>query len=163
MDIARTRELLLIQSALLFGGTIFAWSKLLPQIANFQSLYGTLFRFDNLSIPNPLLTACLYGSIAFLVALYWSVSLYQNPKYVSERRLRNFLFFCVVFAGSVVLSEVAVYYKLFTTAISVTCSPGVPPIETPCFYGMLFFIAAFFTSVFTTRHMKPVSEAASLV
>jgi hypothetical protein len=155
------KKLLGIQSLILLCGTIFAWSKLIPQFSNFQSLYGTLFRFSGCAIPNPLLTACLYGSTAFLIALFWSCSLYRKQKYVSERRLRNFLLFCVIFAASVVLYEAADYYKLFVAGtISVSCSPGVSPLQTPCFYGMLFFIAAFITSIFATRRLKFISETA---
>jgi hypothetical protein len=154
MDAPHSKNLLFIQSLVLFGGTIFAWSKLLPQIDTFQTLYGTLFRFNDLAVPNPLLTACLYGSTAFLVVLFWSVLVVQRPGYGSQRMLRNALLFCVVFAASVVASEAVEYYKLFDSAISVTCSPGVPPTQTPCFYGMLFFIAAFITSVYATRRLK---------
>jgi hypothetical protein len=154
-----TKKLLGIQSLFLFGGTIFAWSKLIPQFTNFQSQYGTLFRFHDLYIPNPLLTACLYGSTAFLVALYWSTLLYQNQTYVSERRLRNFLLFCVAFAGSVVAYEAVAYYHLFDSSTTAfICTPGVHPLQTPCFYGMLFFIGAFITSIFSTRRLKSVPE-----
>ena len=163
MDATHAKNLLLAQTFLLFGGAIFAWSKLLPQFAHFQSLYGTLLRFNDITIPNPFLTACLYGSTAFLVALYWSCRVYQDPHFVSARRLRNFLLFCVVFAGSVVLYEAALFYKLASiTTISVTCTPGVSPLQTPCFYGLLFFTAAFITSVFTTRFLKFVPEVVHL-
>ena len=53
------RGLLLVQTLLLFGGAIFAWSKLLPQFGDFQSRYGTLLHFNDLSIPNTFLTAGL--------------------------------------------------------------------------------------------------------
>jgi hypothetical protein len=59
--------------------------------------------------------------------------------------------FCVAFAGSVVLSEVAEYYHWVARTVSVTCSPGIPPLETPCFTGMLFFIAAAVVSIFAVR------------
>ncbi|MHB0865627.1 MAG: hypothetical protein ACYC1Y_01875 [Minisyncoccota bacterium] len=153
-----TRKLLVSQALMLLLGAMYAWSKLVPQISNFQSAYGTLFRFSDIAIPNPLATACLYGSIAFLVALFWSLTVYQKPSLVSERRLRNFLLLCVVFAASVFLSEVAAYYKLFATGISVTCSPGVTPFKTPCFYGMIFFIGAFISSVYATGRLVSVSE-----
>ena len=148
-----SRPLLALQSLLLFAGSLFAWSKLAPQLTGFYALYGTFFRVSDCAIPNPFVTACLYGSIAFLAALVWSLSAYQRPSFVSERRLRNFLAFCVVFAASVVLSETATYYKLVTTAVSVTCSPGVPPLQTPCFYGLVFFTASFITAVFATRRL----------
>jgi len=158
MDTTYEKKLLGIQSFALLCGTIFAWSKLIPQFNHFQSLYGTLFRFSDCTVPNPLLTACFYGSMAFLGALFWSLSVYKNPGLVSERRLRNFLLFCVIFAASVVLYEAAQYYKIFATnAVSVSCSPGVSPLRTPCFFGMLFFIAAFITSIFATRRFESVA------
>ena len=156
------KTILLLQSFLLFAGTVFAWSNLLPQGGNFLKLYGTLFRFTDISVPNPFLTACLYGSLAFLIAVYWSVRVYQRPQYAGERLLRNFLLFCVVFAGSVFLYEAADFYHLLGAgAVSVSCNPGTPPLSTPCFYGMLFFIGAFITSVFATRRLGPVSAAAA--
>lgn len=145
------KHLLGLQSIILFCGTIFAWSKLIPQFIAFYATYGTFLRFSDCVVPNPFMTACLYGSLAFVVALYWSVRLYLAPSATSERWLRNFLVFCVAFAGSVVLSEAAEYYKLFTGSVSVTCTPGVPPLETPCFVGMLFFIGALICSTFANR------------
>lgn len=137
------KNLLIVQTAVLFGGTIFAWSKLLPQMRDFWGLYGTLFHFADCAIPNPLTTACFYGSVAFVAALVWSTYLIGSP---SERRmkyLRDFLVFCVGFAASVFLYEAADYYKLFAgDALPISCSPGVHPLQTPCFYGMLFFISA---------------------
>jgi len=130
-----------------------AWSALVPQMTNFYALYGTFWHFTDCVIPNPFTTACLYGSTAFLVALYWSLVVYQKPTYMSQRYLRNFLLFCVVFAGSVLALEAAEYYKLIAPTVSVSCNPGASPIGTPCFYGTLFFIAACITSVFATRKM----------
>jgi len=138
------RGLLLVQTLVLFGGAIFAWSKLLPQFGD---------------LPRALATACFYGSTAFLAALYWSCCVYQRPALASERRLRNFLLFCVVFAASVVAYEAIVYYKLFGIGTTVfICTPGVSPLQTPCFYGLLFFIAAFALSVGVTRRLKSSSE-----
>lgn len=133
---------------------MFAWSKLVPQFTNFYAMYGTFFKFSGCIIPNPFATACLYGSIAFLIALFWSLSVFQYQNQASERWLRNFLLFCVVFAGTIVLLETATYYKLVAPTVSVTCSPGASPVTTPCFTGMLFFIAAFLASIFATRHLS---------
>lgn len=154
------KNLLGIQALVLLGGTIFAWSKLILQFDNFYSLYGTFLRFNDITIPNPLTTACFYGSLAFLVALFWSARMYQDTSHRSERLLRNFLLFCVVFAVSVFAYELIVFYKLFGFhANAFICTPGVHPTQTPCFYGMLFFIVAFITSVVATRRLKPDTKA----
>jgi hypothetical protein len=142
MDAAR-KNLIAIQSLVLFFGTIFAWAAL------FRQFSGTG--------PNPFLTACFYGSVAFLVALFWSVRVYQRPAFPGERRLRNFLLFCVVFAATVVAYEAVVFYKLFSVGTNAfICTPGVPPLETPCFTGLLFFTGALIVSVFATRRLPPV-------
>ncbi|HQT83082.1 MAG TPA: hypothetical protein PLW99_02960 [Candidatus Paceibacterota bacterium] len=155
MKTTDTKNILLVQTLLLFGGTVFAWSATLSQFSTFHSLYGTLFRFTDCTVPNPLTTACFYGSTAFLVALFWSVRAYQRPHPVNQRRLRNFLLFCVVFAASVVAYEAVEYYKLFGPPTSAfICTPGVSPVQSPCFTGLLFFIAAFVTAVFAARRLK---------
>lgn len=148
MSLARIEKLLLVQILILFGGTAFAWSKLIPQFVSFS--------------PNPFLTPCLYGSTAFLVVLFWSVRVYQRPSYQSERYLRNLLLFCVAFAASVVSYEAVEYYHLFGPSTNAfICTPGVPPIQTPCFTGMLFFISAFLVSLLATRHLRSSLESPS--
>jgi len=158
MTSAHIKKLLGVQTLVLFGGMVFAWSKLIPQLVDFYARYGTFFRVSDCVVPNPFLTACLYGSLAFAGALYWSLRVYLSPAYMSERYLRNFLVFCVAFAGSVVLSETVEYYKLFTGVVSVTCSPGVAPVATPCFTGMIFFIVALVMALFTTRRFRSEKE-----
>ncbi len=141
------RNLFIAQALLLFGGTVFAWSALFGQFGNSPFFGGTG--------PNPLLTACFYGSVAFLVALFWSVRAYQRPALAGERRLRNFLLFCVAFAASVVAYEAVAFYKLFGVGTNAfICTPGVAPLQTPCFVGFLFFIGAFIVSVCAVRRLN---------
>ena len=148
----KTKSLLLVQSLVLLAGAVYAWSKLLPQFSNFQLMYGTIFRFRDCVIPNPLATACFYGSMAFIIAVVWSFSIWSSPDRTRERHLRNFLLFCVLFAGSVVCYEFADYYKLFgSNAVPITCSPGVFPLLTPCFFGLLSFLGGYITSIYATR------------
>ncbi|MFA7302399.1 MAG: hypothetical protein WC030_01485 [Candidatus Paceibacterota bacterium] len=154
MKVPQTKVLLGIQVAILFVGTVFAWSKLIPQLTNFYALYGTFFRVSDCVVPNPFVTACLYGSLAFIVALFWSVRVYVAPSYTSERYLRNFLVFCVAFAGSVVLSEAGEYYHWYSSTVSVTCSPGVSPLATPCFTGLIFFLITCLISVVATGKQR---------
>lgn len=150
----KTKNLLLLQSVILVGGTVFAWSKLLPQFSNFQSIYGTIFRFRDCVIPNPLATACFYGSTAFIFVTVFSFFIWYKPDRLHERYLRNLLLFCVLFAGSVVSYEFADYYKLFgTNAIPITCTPGIFPLLTPCFTGLMFFLTSYIISIFATRRL----------
>ena len=149
--------MLVVQSVILLFGTLFAWSKLIPQFANFNAIYGTLFRFRDCTVPNPFVTACFFGSVAFIVALFWSSRILQEPTHTGERRLRNFLLFCVIFAGSVLLYEFADFYRWIPqSGIPISCSPGVVPWKTPCFFGLLFFLLAYVTSILTTKRLKIV-------
>jgi hypothetical protein len=143
MKTISNKHMFIVQTGILLVGTLFAWSKLLEQISAFQMRYGTLFRFKDCVIPNPFTTPCLYGSIAFLLALLCSyyVTLTLNSLY--EKYLRNFLVFCVVFAGSVFLYELVDFYRLFDIGgVIASCSPGLHPMKTPCFYGLIFFTLA---------------------
>jgi hypothetical protein len=154
------KKLLLGQTVILLAGTLFAWSKLLDQISTFQFRYGTLFRFEDCAIPNPFTTPCLYGSIAFLVALFWSYYLYLKPNARQEKYLRNFLIFSVAFAGSVITYEFIEYYKVFDTGgIIKSCSPGTYPLKTPCFYGLVSFsLACFLSCLIVIRNEKGLSK-----
>jgi hypothetical protein len=152
------KTILLVQSFVLLCGTLFAWSKLIPQISNFQALYGTIFRYKDCTVPNPFLTACFFGSLAFIVALLWSSRVLQEPSHTKERRLRNFLLFCVIFAGSILLYEFADFYKLFKSGgIPISCSPGEEPWKTPCFFGLIFFLLSYITAIVATIRMKSLN------
>src|SRR3990170_4441530 len=162
MENKTIKSLFIAQTLILLGGTIFAWSKLIPRLIEFQEIYGTLFHFKDCAIPNALITACFYGSLAFLVPFIWSARLVWIPNEISARYLRYFLLFCVIFAGSVFLYEVVDYYKIFAgNSIPISCSPGVPPFQTPCFYGMLFFFAAFIFSIYIARRLSQGKKVGS--
>lgn len=60
------KNILVLQSIILGTGTIFTWYNLLKQIHVFLLSYGSLFKFSDCLIPNPLVTACFYGSVAML-------------------------------------------------------------------------------------------------
>ena len=151
------KKLLAGQSGILFIGTIVAWTGLLNQLQAFHAQYGTYFRFVDCTTPNPLLTPCFFGSVAFLIALFWSVLAFQDAAKNHVRALRWFLLACVIFAASVFSYETAEYYKLFNPgAFSVTCAPGVPPFKTTCFYGLVAYIGAFITAIFVMRAKRSV-------
>ncbi|MFA6608686.1 MAG: hypothetical protein WCT07_02145 [Candidatus Paceibacterota bacterium] len=152
MKVFSTRKLMLTQTVILLAGTLFTWSKLIEQINIFLIKYDTLFRFQDITIPNPFTTPCLYGSSAFLIALFWSYYILLKPNKIQESYLRNFLIFCVIFAGTIVTYEFTEYYKIFDMeGIIKSCSPGTHPLKTPCFYGLLFFVAASTISVLNVR------------
>lgn len=109
------------------------------------------------SASNPLLTPCLYGSLAFLVALVWSVYLHIEPNEASEKWLGRLLVFGIAFATLVVSYECADYFGLFKFGVPFVCSPGVNPVYTACFRGLIFFIAAFGAGWWQNRASRAVA------
>ncbi len=131
----------------LLGGALFAWTTLFAQFEKFLNLYGTLFRFADCVMPNPLITPCFYGSVAFVVACVWSAWLIKKPSSTGDLWISRFLGFGVVFALAVLGYEAIEYYHLIDFGgVSVSCAPGVHPLQTPCFTGLLFFLAAYLLS-----------------
>ncbi|MFA5954073.1 MAG: hypothetical protein WC817_00865 [Patescibacteria group bacterium] len=153
------RKLLFLQTVILAGGVFVSWNATLSQFRQFYDTYGTLLRFNDCAIPNPLLTACFYGALAFLCAFGWSLWLsLKDDVSVSERYLKYFLLFGVVFALSVLGYETLEYYKLFSFGGNIiTCSPGTPPYRTPCFYGMLLFLASYIIAFAATKNSRSQS------
>lgn len=137
------QSLLYFQALILGGGVFFSWTKLIGQFTYFYDMYGTIFKIRDCIIPNPMVTACFYGSIALLVAFIWSVTLIQSYSHKSQKYLSYLLYFGVVFALSVIAYEFLEYYHIISLGgNAVSCSPGTFPLKTPCFYGMLFFLGA---------------------
>ncbi|MBP9668912.1 MAG: hypothetical protein KBE09_01345 [Candidatus Pacebacteria bacterium] len=142
---ARTTEgvlhqLLLVQMLLLGGGTLFSTYTLFGQLYDFHALHGTIFRFADTFTQNPLLTPCFFGTCAFIIGFTASLVLLMRFTLRDERWLRNFLIFGVCFAALVLVYEACEYFKWIHFATSVSCAPGVHPLQSPCFTGFVFFI-----------------------
>lgn len=148
-------HLRIIQAVFLSGGVIFAWSTLAMQTSAFIATYGTLFRFSNTVAPNPLITACFYGSLGMLVACAWAFYLIRNPTFHSQRYFTYFVYFCVAFAYTVIGYEFLAYYHLLPFQVNaVVCTPGVFPLQTPCFFGSLFFLATAIVATIVHRNTQ---------
>ena len=146
------KKLLYVQTFLIASGTIFAWTILIGKFSEFYALYGDFFRFKDCAMPNPLITPCFYGSVAFLIALIWSVKVLKTKSIKSESWLRWFLLFGVVFAFSVTTQEALHYYNVISGP-KFACDPFlVHPLKTACFYGGLFYVASFIASLFVLKY-----------
>jgi hypothetical protein len=132
-----------LRTFILGAGVVSSWSALIAQFRNFLGAYGTLMHASTTTFSNPLLTPCLYGSLAFLVALVWSTALHIYPNQASEKWLGRLLLFGIVFAVVVVSYDCADYFGLIRFGALFVCTPGVNPLYTACFRGLLFFIAAY--------------------
>lgn len=134
-------------SLTIFGGAIFAWTTLIGQFQKFLAVYDSIFRFSDCIIPNPIATPCFWGAVAFVVAFIWSLYLIVRPNERGDIWLSRFLLFGVLFALAVLGYEAIEFYHLVDFGgVSVSCAPGVHPLNTPCFTGFLFFLAAFVLS-----------------
>lgn len=156
------KKWLAVQSLMLLFGSAFAWSKLVPQFSTFLDTCGSFVSPTPFcALPNPFLTACLYGSIAFIVALVWSLKLLtKGATLVGERRLVYFLIFCVLFAGSVIGYECALFYGVVEAgSVPVTCTPGVSPFESPCFIGFIYFCLSLVAGLLALRALRAPAPA----
>jgi len=133
---------------ILAGGSIFAWFTIINDFIRFNSLYGTIFKIYDCTIPNPVMTPCFYGGFGFLLALYWSVKKKMTQLYY-------LIIGCVIFACSNFGYEVYKFY-FFPAKIKVSCS-GIPTnsvFTTPCFYGAMIFLLSLVTIIFYRREFK---------
>jgi hypothetical protein len=148
------KKLLLLQTLILAGGLVYSWSRVIIQFQTFYQTYGTILKIKDCTYPNPLATACFYGAVMFLVTFIFSLALYLQPllNEKRERLLRNLLAFGSVFAASVLTYEFLLYYKIVrVTGAIISCSPGIYPLKTPCFIGLLFFFVSFLVAAQIVR------------
>lgn len=130
----------------LAGGTLFSWYNTALLFKAFYVYYPSVLTIGYTLVPNPLLTPCFYGAVAFAGALVWALVLALKPHEASSLWLKRFIVFGVCFASAVLVYEALEYYHLISLSRSVSCSPGVHPFKTPCFGGLLFFIGAYLTA-----------------
>lgn len=131
-----TSEKMLL-AALIFG-VGFSWYTVINDFIRFNSIYGTVFKVENCSVPNPITTPCFYGAIAFFIALL--LLLFKKYSY-----LKYLLIGGTAFAWANFTYEAYKFYQPFNTS-KIGCS-GIEVINifnTPCFYGALIYLLALF-------------------
>jgi len=135
-----------IESVVLAGGTLFAWSTVLADFRRFFQAGGTLGQFTGTTYPHPALTPCFYGAILFLVALTWALTLPADPPERRRRAVRQL-------TGMLVLGTVFAWgnfaYELYRYGqphegpyLSCSGTVAAHPVYTPCFIGALIYLAA---------------------
>lgn len=143
------------QSVWLLMGTIFAWFTVYSDFIRFYNLYGNITRISNCVIPNPVTTACFYGSFAFLGAFIWSLFINKasNPKKITnQKKLHLLLIGSTIFAFSNLALEVKNFY--FSEASNQVSCSGIPSdniFVTPCFIGSMFFLGSLIISLIIKR------------
>ncbi len=134
----------------LVAGVIFSTFTTVKSIIDHYNLEGSFLKFRDCTYPNPLITPCFYGMIAFWIALFWAIKIFkQNKEY---KGLMYFLIAGVIFAWGNFSYEVWQYIQAGSKEI-ITCSGYVSnPLESSCFYGsILFTISLLFTIILNKR------------
>ncbi len=153
------KKLYLAQIWLLIAGAIFAWYTVVTDFIRFYDLEGTIFKVKDCTVPNPVVTPCFYGAIAFIVALVWSVKIYklaEEKRLSAEKKLRWLLVACVLFAwGNMVYTFTKFYQAGFNPTAGCSGVVTTSPFLTPCFFGLVFFILSLALSILIiVRHSK---------
>ena len=126
-------------------GTVIAWSTVTLGFIRFYRAEGTILKFTNCALPNPLTTPCLYGAIAFLVALIWAAYLASHTMSIGRgyEHLWWLLLASTIFGWSNVAYEFWTWIRSATrTIVSCSAQPISSPLQSPCLYGSTMFLGA---------------------
>jgi hypothetical protein len=162
-----TKKFAALQSLILAGGSIFAWYTVFGDFKRFLNAGGEILNFSGCRFPNPLATPCFYGAIVFLIALIWSVLIYQkidNTQRLASQKKLNFLLLAgTIFAWSNFGYEMYKFYQPHTEPF-LSCSGTLAqhPIYTPCFTGAIIYLAAFITSLIFVKALKKDAQQANI-
>lgn len=136
-------------------GAVIAWSTEIVALTRFYGSEGTLLRFSNIGVTNPMITPCFWGAIAFLIGIASAGSLYsrieRNPL-GGYRNLCWFLVACVLFGWSNVGYEMWKLNQSETGSI-VGCmaQPMTSIFQSSCLYGSVMFLASLVAVCFVVR------------
>ncbi len=141
------RRTLWILALLTLAGAVFAGGSVTRDFIAFYGYEGTLFKIADCVTPNPVTRPCFYGSLAFVVAFAWTLSLLRSSDLGRGLRwLTIFLVGCVLFALSNLSLEL---YRFYAAPVgsAIGCSGAViqNPYATPCFVGSTLFVASLAT------------------
>lgn len=136
----------------LIFGVGFSWFTVINDFIRFQTIYGTIFKIANCSVPNPVTTPCFYGAIAFFISLI----LLLKKKY---QYLKYLLIGGTIFAWSNFIYEAYKFYLPSNTA-KLGCSGILVEniFTTPCFYGAVIYLTALIIFVLSFRYLKTKSK-----
>lgn len=134
----------------LISGVIFSTFTTVQSIIQHYNLEGSFLKFRDCTYPNPLITPCFYGMIAFWVALIWAIKIFRENK--EYKGIMYFLIAGTIFAWGNFSYEVFQYIQAGSKEI-ITCSGHVSnPLESSCFYGsILFTLSLLFTIILNKK------------
>jgi len=157
----KNRQLLTVQVIVILAGTIFAWYTVIGDFIRYYNIETSIFKFNDCLAPNPLMTACFYGALAFLTAFIWSIAILRMPQEkqkMHQKRLIILLVAGTIFAWSNFTFELVKFLNAKSQPIT-GCSGNLVanPFNTVCFYGALFFSAGLIASLVTLKEQRKES------
>ncbi|NTV44857.1 MAG: hypothetical protein HGA67_04200 [Candidatus Yonathbacteria bacterium] len=144
----------LIQSTILFGGALFAWSSVYRDFLNF---FGSTADIPEACLSGQtVLSVCFAGATVFLTAFVWSLFIYRSKRggiwcAGMQRGLSWMLGLASVGAwGFTGLHATGVVAWANTNGCLIE---GMHiPTENPCFYGATFFTVSFLWALLVISH-----------
>lgn len=139
------RKFFVIQSLILFGGVLFAWTTVVSDFLRFSNNLGV----------NPLTTPCFYGAIGFLIAYFYSLFiLFAEPE--KQRKHQKYLVIFLV-AGTIFGwgNFTLEFCKFYFFKNPTSCSGLIvaTPFVTPCFYGSVLYLASLVSAIIVKRKL----------
>jgi len=160
----KNQKLLFAQSLTLLIGSFIGWREVISEINYFCEAnnvgLGGLTSFSGNLTTNPILTPCFWGSIAFVVALIWSIYIFWLSD--KTKKLKNQAKLFILLIGSVIFAwanTAYTFYKFYGNSTG-TDHFGCPadriddPWTTACFMGATAFLIAFWFALVYRRTSK---------
>ncbi len=138
--------MLLLQSFILIGGTLFACS----------TVASDFIRFSNNQAVNPIYTPCFYGAIGFLVAYFYSLYIFFLPQLKKLKQQKFLLYFLIggtLFGWGNFVLELCRFY-IFKNPTSCSGSIASTPFLTPCFFGSVIYLLSLIAAFITYRQLS---------
>lgn len=156
--LANMKKLFSWQVIILLAGTLFAWYTIIIDFLRFYDIEGTIFRVQDCAFPNPVVTPCFWGALAFLIALIWAIKIkkFDIPK---QKKQQKFLIWFLI-AGNIFAWSNFTYglvkFLLNQGEPTIGCSGQLVsnPLMTPCFWGATLFLLGLIMAAVTYFKLK---------
>lgn len=154
------REKLVVgRLVVLLLGVFVSWTTTIQAFINFYNLEGTIFKIKDCVIPNPIVTPCFWGSLAFAGGLVWAYKKYKSEKVTSEK----YFFYFMIAANIFAWSNFAIELKGITPEPGALVAPcpttATSPFLSACFFGsVLFTLSLIATYLLYKKKASPESE-----
>lgn len=151
-----TKKLLQIQILVLTIGTIFAYTTVFIELRDFYAIEGAIFKFQDCSVTNPMLTPCFFGAFGFLISLLWSIAIYKKEeikdKLSNQKNLLYLLVGGTIFAWG---NTFLLMYRFFFIDGIIPCGVTKPtnPFQSACFIGASLFLLGLISGIASYKKM----------